>query len=362
MKVIHCADLHLDSKLLSDFSKDHTRDRRMEALRTFTRMVDYASKNNVRAIVIAGDLFDTRSVSITARNLVRDTIKGHPEIDFFYLRGNHDNDNFLSRMDEIPANMKLFSENWKSYSYGKVAISGIEITKDNCIELYDELELESDVFNIVTLHGNLTDSLNKVTQDKISLPELRDKYIDYLALGHVHNFLEDRLDDRGTYCYSGCLEGRSFEESGEKGFVLLEIEEETLTAKRTFVPICCRSLYTLSVDVTGVMTTEEAAGRMELALSESGYSSRSLVRLVLVGDVDMDSEINCEFLQDMFEDYFYYEQVEDQTKIRINYRDYEKDVSLKGEFIRMILNSDMDEEQKSEIIRCGIRALSGEEI
>ena len=101
---------------------------------------------------------------------------------------------------------------------------------------------------------------------------------------------------------------------------------------------------------------------MELALSESGYSSRSLVRLVLVGEVDMDSEINCEFLQDMFEDYFYYEQVEDQTKIRINYRDYEKDVSLKGEFIRMILNSDMDEEQKSEIIRCGIQALSGEEI
>ena len=35
---------------------------------------------------------------------------------------------------------------------------------------------------------------------------------------------------------------------------------------------------------------------------------------------------------------------------------------LKGEFIRMVLGSDMTEEQKSEVIRCGISALSGEEI
>ena len=60
--------------------------------------------------------------------------------------------------------------------------------------------------------------------------------------------------------------------------------------------------------------------------------------------------------------YFYYEKVYDETKLLINYSDYEKDVSLKGEFIRMVLQSDMSEEKKSEVIRCGIMALSGEEI
>ena len=39
-----------------------------------------------------------------------------------------------------------------------------------------------------------------------------------------------------------------------------------------------------------------------------------------------------------------------------------KRMQLKGEFIRMVLGSDMTEEQKSEVIRCGISALSGEEI
>lgn len=83
---------------------------------------------------------------------------------------------------------------------------------------------------------------------------------------------------------------------------------------------------------------------------------------MLVGQIDVESEINCDFLKDMFEDYFYFEKVYDETKLLINYSDYEKDASLKGEFIRMVLGSDMDEEKKSEVIKAGIMALSGEEI
>ena len=71
MKIIHCADLHLDSKMTANLSKDQARERKREILRTFTRMVEYASKNDVRVILIAGDLFDTRSVSAMARNTVR---------------------------------------------------------------------------------------------------------------------------------------------------------------------------------------------------------------------------------------------------------------------------------------------------
>ena len=125
------------------------------------------------------------------------------------------------------------------------------------------------------------------------------------------------------------------------------------------VPIAARTLYTLEVDVSGVMTTQEAAGRMEQAIADAAYSSGSMVKFVLTGEVEVDAEFNCEYLQDLFSDYFYFEKVYDQTKLRVNYSDYEKDESLKGEFIRMVLNSDMSEESKTEVIRCGIMALSG---
>lgn len=81
---------------------------KMEILRTYSRMIEYAKNNDVKAIIIAGDLFDTRNVSATARNLVKDLITSNPDIDFYYLKGNHDSDNFISKLDEIPENLKLF--------------------------------------------------------------------------------------------------------------------------------------------------------------------------------------------------------------------------------------------------------------
>ena len=144
--------------------------------------------------------------------------------------------------------------------------------------------------------------------------------------------------------------------------VLLDIDEQQHRATTTFVPIAARTLYTLEVDVTGAMTTQEVAGRMEQAIAETSYPSGSMVKFVLTGDVEVDSEFNCEYLQDLFTDYFYFEKVYDHTHLRVNYSDYEKDASLKGEFIRMVLGSDLSEDEKTQVIRCGIMALSGEEI
>lgn len=353
MKIIHCADLHLDSKMTSNLSREQAKERKMEILRTYARMIEYAKSNKVKAIIIAGDLFDTRNISATARNMVKDSIVANPDIDFYYLKGNHDTDNFLSKMEELPENLKLFSNKWTTYSYGNISISGIEIDKGNEASLYNALVLDNDSYNVVTLHGQIGD---------INLNSLKNKAIDYLALGHVHEYQNGQLDNRGMYCYSGCLEGRGFDECGEKGFVVLDVDEEKLTAGFSFVPFAYRNLYSIYVDVTGAMSTQEVASRIEEEISKKQYSSRSMVKFILVGEVDVDCEINTDFLRDMFAEYFYYEKVYDETRLLVNYSEYEKDVSLKGEFIRMVLNSDLTEEQKSEVIRCGISALSGEEI
>ena len=86
MKIIHCADLHLDSKMTANLSKEQAKERKMEILRTFSRMVEYAKNNQVSVIIIAGDLFDTRTVSATARNLVRDVIIQNSDILSFLMR------------------------------------------------------------------------------------------------------------------------------------------------------------------------------------------------------------------------------------------------------------------------------------
>lgn len=56
--------------------------RRDELLDTFERMVAYAAEQDVRVILIAGDLFDKPNVRKTAKTRVIEQIKGHPQIDF----------------------------------------------------------------------------------------------------------------------------------------------------------------------------------------------------------------------------------------------------------------------------------------
>ena len=362
MKIIHCADLHLDAKMTANLSKEQAKERKIEILRTFSRMVDYAKANGVEVILIAGDLFDTRNVTAMARNTVYDKIVSNPDIDFLYLRGNHDNDNFLSKMEEVPSNLCLFAEDWTTYRYGNVAISGIEFTSRTESGFYHHLALDHEDINIVTMHGQMAGYRSRDHVEVISLDDLRNKNIDYLALGHIHEYKQEKLDQRGIWCYPGCLEGRGFDECGEKGFVLLDIEPESKKITTEFVPFAARSLYTVEVDVTGIATTQDAVRVMEDAIAGSHYPSKSLMKFVLTGEVDVECELDTAFLEDHFTDYYYFEKIYDKTKIMVNYADFEKDASLKGEFVRMVNASDMSEEDKSKVIRMGLMALAKEEI
>ena len=93
--------------------------------------------------------------------------------------------------------------------------------------LYERIPYTAGSFNIVVLHGQIA-SVSGV--DQVNLKRLQGENIDYLALGHIHSHSAEKLDSAGYYCYPGCLEGRGFDECGEKGFILLDITNGRLTA------------------------------------------------------------------------------------------------------------------------------------
>lgn len=159
--------------------------------------------------------------------------------------------------------MKLFTDAWTTYeeAEGRINISGIELSASNLGSAHVTLLPDAKKFNIVMLHGQEAESDAKDKAEIINLKLFRNKGIDYLALGHIHGYKKEALDARGLYCYPGCLEGRGFDECGEHGFVLLEIDEESGHFTHTFVPFAQRKLYTVEVDVTDCTTTVEMQDR-----------------------------------------------------------------------------------------------------
>lgn len=363
MKLIHCADLHLDSDMRTNLTKEQVKERKAELLNTFHRMVEYAAANDVRAILIAGDLFDKKNVGVKARNAVWDEIIHHEDILFFYLRGNHDADSFLSAVEVKPDNLKLFEDTWTTYELGDtVRISGLELNGGNAAQAYVSMVLDADKFNIVMLHGQEMEHTARDKAEVISMQELRNHFIDYLALGHIHSHKFERLDSRGFYCYPGCLEGRGYDEAGIHGFELLDIDEQSKTFTHEFIAFAKRQIYVEHVDITDCSDLVEVRERIEEVLDDQSPAPESMVKLVLSGKVDISLALDTELLLQKLEGRFYHVKISDETSLKVDYASLEKEKSLKGEFVRVVKESSLTEEQKAAVIRLGIQALTKEDI
>ncbi len=367
MKIIHCADVHLDSSMESRLSKEKAKKRKIELIDNFKEMVNYAQKENVQIIIIAGDLFDDSKKTMLkgTKNTILNLIKENNNIDFIYLKGNHDINDFLAG-EEVPENLKLFSNEWQYYKYDNVVIAGVELNQ-NENNIYDKLMLKYEDFNIVTLHGQIDKSVNpKDKVETIYLNKLKNKNIDYLALGHIHKKEEGKLDNRGIYCYSGCLEGRSFDECGEKGFILLDIEENKLKNKE-FIKHSKREIHNIEIDITNIENQFKLETEIENQLEK--INKKDLVRITLIGTFEvkksgenLEDYLDLNIIESKYNDEFFYFEVKDNSKTIINYQEFKNDISLKGEFIRTVEEEELSEDEKSEICLTGIRAILGGEI
>ena len=118
MKIIHTADLHLDSSMKTHLEGDKATKRKDELTLNFARLCESAKDLGVKAIIIAGDLFDTKSVTKKVASIVLTQINKYKDIQFYYLRGNHDRESFISFIKgngDVPANFHMFGDEWTSY-------------------------------------------------------------------------------------------------------------------------------------------------------------------------------------------------------------------------------------------------------
>jgi len=349
MKFIHCADIHLGSPLDGIHPEEKRKERQAELRASFERIASYAEENGVTAVIISGDLFDGNRPYKKDKTFFYSCVEAHPNVDFLYLKGNHDS--LESYTEEIP-NLKTFSKEWQTYEYGDVKISGIELDKDNCLSLYRTFPRKNGI-NIAVMHGMLCDDASEQNLDRRKLCDLG---IDYLALGHVHYFKEEKLGS-GVAVYSGCPEGRGYDETGKKGFILLDVNADGI--KYEFVPFAKREVVLFEPDISECKDIYSVFSKVS---NECGAKSTDMIRVELHGTVGFDTTDICSELEKLLEFKHFGISVKNKTTIKYDAVDFENDISVKGEFVRGIMaNEEIDETEKFRIISIGLRALGGEE-
>lgn len=350
MKIIHVSDLHLGSKI-GTFPKEIANQRKNLIRERFRYVVNYASQNNIKVILLTGDIFDSDSPIKKDKDFFYEIIKDNSEIDFLYLKGNHDSNSAHNRT--LP-NLKLFNNEWKSYRYDNVVISGIEMDESNFKSLYSTLLLDKNDINIVLLHGQVS---NTIAPNNINLKSLNDKNINYLALGHVHQYQSGIFENDTYYVYPGCLVGRGFDETGQTGFVVIDIEDKTITHK--FHVCDGEEINELTIDVTNAKTINE----IYLLIKQNYLLSKDeIYRINLTGSLDSDMEDLVDDLSSRLRKEVGYLSIKDKTTKTFDISKYKDEVSIKGEFVRNVLNSkDLNDNDKVKVINLGLRALEGKE-
>ncbi|MBO6148791.1 MAG: hypothetical protein J6O55_05555 [Lachnospiraceae bacterium] len=340
MKIIHCSDIHLDAAMGSYLSQEKAEERRNELLLTFVRMVRYAAKNQAEAVLIVGNLFDGEHISQATLSIVEQCISGNPHISFFYASAYMDQDPFIRAMYGKYPNLIFFLEERTYRLKGNIVISAPFSP--------DELVLDPSDVNIVLYHG------------MIQPAHWRGRNIDYLALGYYHELQEGSLGIRGRYCYSGCLEGRDFEETGDKGFVRLDIEGGVLDP--VFIKAAKRGFHIIPIDISNLQGPEELDRCIATALTEKSIPNSDFVRIQLIGG-NTRADLQLPYLEQRYAGHFYFFQiVPTHAEADINNSFPAYDISLRGEFIRLVTESSLPESQKTMVIRTGIAALEGRSI
>ncbi|AJY46667.1 metallophosphoesterase family protein [Martelella endophytica] len=272
-RFIHAADLHLGSPLSGLRLKDKRIAERFAAAGrdAFTALIDRALSLEVDFLVIAGDVYDgawkdNHIGLFFNREIARLARAGIP---VYFLRGNHDAESIVTRTIAMPDDVHEFSTRKPEtfvIDHLKVALHGQgfaeRVANDNLALAYPPAVPGH--FNIGVLHTSLSGRPPHAVYAPCTPADLASRGYDYWALGHVHSFEEVSADP--LTIFPGNLQGRNIRETGEKGAVLVTVEEGRARYER--LSLDCARFEAVTVTVTPDMQDGDILSAVEHRVEE----------------------------------------------------------------------------------------------
>jgi len=367
MKILHFADLHLGVESYGHIDPDTGLSTRLlDFLSALDQVIDYALENKVDLVLFCGDAYKTREPSQTqqrefAKRINRLSTSGIP---IFLLIGNHDLPNAIGRATtteifdtlavknvyvsnrpdiyQIPTNsgvIQIASLPWLRRS----ALLSKEETKNLDFDQINQ-RLQQVLTNIIAANlpkldpklpcilaahvwvsGAQVGSERSMTigqEHALLLSNVAHPAFDYIALGHIHK--HQVLSQNPPVIYSGSLERLDFsEEEDNKGFYLVEIQQDKETGKRQvsfdFHPVTGRRFLTINVNIEQQDTNPTATVLKAIAEQEDKVRD-AIVRLQIVLPAETEGQLRDNDLRNALKEAHYFaiaKDIQRETRLRL---------------------------------------------
>ncbi|HBP1969500.1 DNA repair exonuclease [Pseudomonas aeruginosa] len=229
-RILHTADWQV-GRQYNRFAVDDAVALAEARFSTVERIAELATKEQVDAVLVAGDIFDAQTVSERTIRRLFNAMQGFTG-PWMMLPGNHDAAlaesvwTRAARIGAIPANVQVLLE---PYAYPLTDLGLVVLaaplaqrqTYDDLTEWFDTAETDPALLRIGIAHGSIqgmlpdeVDSPNPIAPDRALRARL-----EYLALGDWHGLKQ--INAR-TY-YSGSPEQERFKDNGAGQVLLVDI-------------------------------------------------------------------------------------------------------------------------------------------
>lgn len=354
IKFLHAADLHLGSPFAT-LPPAAAKQRRTELMETATEMIELCNSNGCQLLLLAGDICETAEA---ARALARLLAACTAEV--VLAPGNHDPYGSGGPYASVawPENVSVFDDTEIArlrFEDLKCDVYGAAFLEETAPSLMEGFKvLDPKVVNLMVLHGDpeqASSPYNPIRMDQIAASGL-----DYLALGHIHNYSELRSAGNVRYAWPGVPAGRGFDETGAKGVILGQVSRGK-PVEIEFVPLHARKYETVTIPAG-----RDPAAAIRAALPAD--TKRDIYRIILTGP---SAPLDVRALASSLRDLFYQVTLRDETtQVTVLWEGMEQD-SLRGLFLRQMHAQweCADDEQTRKTcelaVQFGLAALDGRE-
>lgn len=244
MRFLHIADCHVGCRQYG------MRERERDFYRAFASAADAAVDNGCGAMVVAGDLFDAVKPPAEAVCVVKDVVNALKErgVRTLGIEGNHDltgNSYWLRVCGIEPLDRRVVEVNG-------VRFAGFDYQRSDDLvqslsDFSDPSTDEDNGCDVLVLHAGFVELGDSFTGDlsvNSVLPYLKRLGVRYVALGHIHTYMEP-VYDGVHFVQPGSTELKDVSEQLGKRAMLVEISGKEVTQQP--VPLKTRPVEVITV-------------------------------------------------------------------------------------------------------------------
>ncbi len=349
MKFVHIADMHFDSPFVNLSDKNILGDlRRLQQRKVFKKVIEYIKENSIEYLFLSGDLYEHKYIKLSTIEYINNLFKEIANTKIYISPGNHDpyiKDSYYNKF-HWSENVKIFEAKIEKIKNEEVTIYGYGFDDFYCTDCkIENLNIEdSNQINILVIHGTLDGaSLEEKQYNSMTRKMLQEKKFDYIALGHIH-----KMDYSTNIVYPGSTISLGFDELGEHGMIVGDIKKDKLELE--FVPLDEEEFKEIEIDITEILSKEELIEK----LNQLEIGNHEYIKIILIGNRNF--EINkYELLKYMENERII--KIRDKTKIAYNLEKIANENTLKGLFVKEMMEKLNQEEtvgEEKEIIEKAI--------